>query len=463
MAINLRTRLFLTVAMVLAASIAVSSLLSRRATLVEVHEIRGRPMPSPARIEPIRDRVQGLLAGSRSSEINAALVEGGRTLGRSLLLLGPGGAILGASDPHLIHARVGRGATDDDLTIEMDRDGALTAIAVRGAPPVVVRDDAGRTAALLYALPPDEDRAEVDGRVMSPWILTTVAIGSIALLLMFALSRRILRPVSEITVAAERMQRGDLGVQVVVRGRDEISDLARAFNSMSSRLADVERLRRQMAGDVAHELRSPVTNLRCSLEAIQDGLAPADRASIDALYEETILLERLINDLQDLALAEAGRLELHMAPVDLEAVLRRAALPGSVNTTGADVAVDIEAGLPAVNGDRDRLDQVFRNLISNARRHTAAGGSITVTVRRMEDAVRVEVHDTGEGIHAEHLPHVFDRFYRADASRSRTTGGAGLGLAIVRQLVSAHGGSVAARSDGLGTGATFAVTLPAKA
>jgi two-component system sensor histidine kinase BaeS len=229
---------------------------------------------------------------------------------------------------------------------------------------------------------------------------------------------------------------------------------------MADRIAETERLRRQMVSDVAHELRSPVTNLRCTLEAIQDGLAQPDRARLDALVDETLLLQRLIGDLQDLALAEAGRLRLHLADVEVETVVRRAA--STTASTGAaapvDVVVEGSPGLALV--DADRLEQVMRNLLNNARTHTPADGRITVRLSTTDEAVTIAVHDTGRGIDAEHLPHVFDRFYRADTSRARATGGAGLGLAIVRQLVLAHGGTVGVTSRGAGMGSTFTVTLP---
>jgi two-component system, OmpR family, sensor histidine kinase BaeS len=202
-----------------------------------------------------------------------------------------------------------------------------------------------------------------------------------------------------------------------------------------------------MVSDVAHELRSPVTNLRCTLEAMQDGLTAMDRAGIDVLHEETLFLQRLINDLQDLALAEAGRLDLQSAPVDVGDALRRAAAAlGSA--TGAPITLAIEPDVPTV-GDAGRLEQVIRNLLSNARQHTPSSERIVASVGRGPgDAVRIDVADSGDGIDTAHLPFVFDRFYRADDSRSRATGGAGLGFAIVRQVVLAHGGRVTAESDG---------------
>jgi two-component system sensor histidine kinase BaeS len=214
-----------------------------------------------------------------------------------------------------------------------------------------------------------------------------------------------------------------------------------------------------MVSDVAHELRSPVTNLRCTLEAIQDGLASADRGSIDNLHDETLFLQRLIADLEDLASADAGQLTMRRERVDLVPVLRR--VVASMATGGARIELKEGEGPCEVEGDPGRLEQVFRNLLTNARTHTPEDGRIELRAARHGAAIEVVVADSGAGIHADHLPHVFDRFYRVDRSRSRATGGAGLGLAIARQLVTAHGGTIAAASDGAERGATFTVRLPA--
>jgi two-component system sensor histidine kinase BaeS len=200
-----------------------------------------------------------------------------------------------------------------------------------------------------------------------------------------------------------------------------------------------------------------VTNLRGVLESIQDGLAAPDRSRIDALHAETLLLQRLIGDLQDLALAESNGLSLRAERIDLDTVIRRAI----GNDDRPAVSVDLDADARFVQADAGRLEQMLRNLLSNARRHTPMDGRIDIRAVRNGAFVRVSVSDTGSGISAEHLPQVFDRFYRADPSRDRATGGAGLGLAIVRRLAEAHGGSATAVSPGLGLGATFSVELPA--
>jgi signal transduction histidine kinase len=267
--------------------------------------------------------------------------------------------------------------------------------------------------------------------------------------------------VEQLTEAAQRMEKGDLTVRVPVESDDEIGQLAHAFNSMAGGLAQQEQLRRNMVGDVAHELRTPLTNLRGYLEAARDGLLPADAAFVDNLYEETMLLQRLVADLQDLAQAEAGQLALERRPAALDGIVEQAvaALRPQADLRAVTLGAELPPDLPLVNVDPERIGQVLRNLLSNAVVHTPPGGQVTVLARAGEGEVTVSVRDTGEGIPPEHLLYVFDRFYRADKSRARQTGGAGLGLAIVKQLVVAHGGTIRVASEP-GQGSTFTFTLP---
>jgi two-component system sensor histidine kinase BaeS len=319
-----------------------------------------------------------------------------------------------------------------------------------------------RSVAVEAPLPSDLVTVEMEAVSRRPvplWVWTTIATGIIAVPLVFASARRILGPIGALTEAANRMQAGERHVRVDVKGDDELAELGRAFNGMAAKLAETERLRRQLISDVAHELRSPVTNLRCTLESIQDGLAQPDRANIDALHEETLFLQRLIADLQDLTLADAGQLTMRSEAVDLQVVLTRAVAAAGAGG-GAAIRTELAEPLAPVQGDPDRLEQAFRNLLANAVTHTPHDGVITVRAAAGGPRVVIEVMDTGCGILADHLPHVFDRFYRADGSRSRATGGAGLGLAIARQFVEAHGGSITAASGGAGAGACFTVTIP---
>jgi two-component system sensor histidine kinase BaeS len=385
---------------------------------------------------------------------------------RGLVLVGPNFAtVITASNSMLASGRVIRATADGDLSLQSGSGWGQSGIELKGTRPRAVPGEDGTTAGWLYLLPIGPLDRMVDhsgGRLLPGWIVTTLMTAAIAVLVALTLSERVLKPVRDLTAAVQRMERGDLDVRVddAAKGRDEVGDLGRAFNVMTARLADNERLRRQMVTDVAHELRSPVTNLRCTLESMQDGLVAADRAGLDTLYDETLLLQRLISDLQELSLAEAGRLELRAEAVSVgDIIMRVAAVMRS--PTSPPTVLEIEDGLPTIAGDPDRLDQILRNLISNAQRHTPSDGQVTIRARLEGAAMVVEVADTGSGLASEHLPHVFDRLYRADRSRARTTGGAGLGLAIVRHLVTAHGGTIEAFSDGLGRGATFVVSLPA--
>ena len=285
--------------------------------------------------------------------------------------------------------------------------------------------------------------------------------GLAALAVTLALSSRILRPVERLTEAAQRMEKGDLTVRVPVTSEDEIGQLAHAFNSMAGSLAQQEQLRRNMVTDVAHELRTPLTNLRGYLEAARDDLVPSDAALVDNLYEETMLLSRLVADLQELAQAEAGQLALLRQPASLAGIVEQAVtiLRPQANAKGLMLSVDLPDNLPPVDVDPERVGQVLRNLLNNAVAHTPQGGEVAVAARSGDREVAVSVRDTGTGIAAEHLPYVFDRFYRADKSRARQTGGAGLGLAIAKQLVIAHGGSIKVESAPE-QGTTFTFTLP---
>jgi signal transduction histidine kinase len=307
-------------------------------------------------------------------------------------------------------------------------------------------------------------------------LLAAFAAGVAALLLTAVLSRRILGPVEALTDAARAMERGDLSRRVEVRVDDEIGELARSFNSMADGLARVEQLRRTMVTDIAHELRTPLTNIRGYLEALRDGVADPEPALIDSLHEEALLLNRLIDDLQDLAIADAGQLRLERQLLSPGALADQAASMArpSLAERGLQLQLECDAELPAIDGDARRIGQVLRNLLANALAHTPCGGRVGISVRSAatlptgqsdrHDAqpghgwVVFAVSDTGVGIAPEHLPNIFERFFRADPARARATGGAGLGLAIVRQLVEMHGGHVWAESaPGAGTTLSFAI------
>jgi two-component system sensor histidine kinase BaeS len=246
-----------------------------------------------------------------------------------------------------------------------------------------------------------------------------------------------------------------------VSGRDEIAQPGGAFNRMAASIQAGEERQRRLTGDIAHELRTPLSNLRGYLEALRDGVVDPTPELLDSLHEEALLQQRIVDDLQDLALAEAGALTYHNADVELRELLEAGRTAHRAQAEVAGVALELEAPHPVrVLADPDRLRQVFGNLVGNALRATRPGGAVTLALVRRGELATVEVRDTGKGIPAEDLPHLFDRFWRADAARGRATGGSGLGLSIARQIVADHRGTVEVRST-LGVGTVFTVTLPA--
>jgi signal transduction histidine kinase len=329
--------------------------------------------------------------------------------------------------------------------------------------PIVVN---GQTVGTLLATTGDlSGHSEFEQRFLETvnravvWAVLLVA--AAALLAAVLLSQQLVAPLRQLTAAAEAMSSGDLSQRVDVRTGDEVGDLALAFNRMAGDLQVAEVQRRQMTADIAHELRNPLSVIRGNLEAIFDGIYPADIEHLTPIYEETLLLQRLVEDLRLLSLADAGQLELIRSDVDVEQLLSGVA--ESAQAVAQDRGITLHVETPeeplVVDGDADRLRQVVGNLVSNALRYTPAGGAVTLSARRADHRVRFAVTDTGPGIPAEDLSHVFDRFYRGDAARDRTSGGSGLGLAIARALVEAHGGTIEIEST-VGQGATFLVELP---
>jgi two-component system, OmpR family, sensor histidine kinase BaeS len=290
-------------------------------------------------------------------------------------------------------------------------------------------------------------------------VATATAVLLVAAIITVLAGRRLVRPVRTLTRAVQRMTAGDHTARVPVRGNDEVTRLADAFNTMAAAIDTTNRQHKTLVGDVAHELRTPLANVRSHLEAAQDGVLPLGPDLIQSLIEESTLLERLVADLQDLALADAGMLRIHPEESDATDLAEQAVAAHRASADVADVNLRLNATGPVtVHADPVRLRQALGNLVSNAVRHTP-GGSVEVTVNEHGDTVTLAVADTGSGIAPEHLPHVFDRLYRADPSRSRTTGGAGLGLAIAKHLVEAHHGRIEVTSTP-GTGSTFTIQLP---
>ena len=312
----------------------------------------------------------------------------------------------------------------------------------------------------------DAEKAYVDSVSHSLWI-AGLASGLSAIVLGIVLSRRIVAPLGRLTVAAQRIAGGDLYHRVGLKGKDEIGRLAAAFDSMAANLARSEETRRHMLADVAHELRTPVSIIQGSLEAMIDGVLPPTTANLASAHEETRLLSRLISDLREISLAEAGQLQLELADIPVSDLLTHSVDVNQPEAAARDVCLRADAldNLPSVHVDRDRFLQIVNNLIANALRYTPTGGSVTVSAAMQSVdtsgplMIKVCVADTGSGIPLDELRHVFDRFYRVDKSRTLSSGGSGLGLALVKQLVEAHGGIVWAESE-VGLGSRFSFTVP---
>ena len=293
-------------------------------------------------------------------------------------------------------------------------------------------------------------------------VVAGVGAGIAGLLIVTLFTRQALRPIRSLTAGARRLGGGDLSYRVPSNRKDEVGELASTFNEMATTLERAEAHRRNMTADIAHELRTPLTNIRGYIEAIRDGVLEPDAPTIETLHQQTIHLSRLVEDLRVLSIADAGALRLDLETEDIATVARDTV--NSFKPRAADLGIairfDSAEDLPKANVDRTRIGQVVANLVENALTHTPKGGTVTVSVNQSASgAIELAVEDTGRGIPADVLPRVFDQFYRVDKSRSRSTGGAGIGLTIVRKLVEAHGGTVRAESRP-GEGARFVVTLP---
>ncbi len=299
-----------------------------------------------------------------------------------------------------------------------------------------------------------------------PFLHLTVPFGILAMLLIVAAvafiaaisfgMRRLSTPLDELLAAADRVAEGDYSARVEEQGPREIRSLARTFNNMASRLHQADEKRRNLLADVTHELRTPLTVIQGNLEGMLDGVYSADETNLRSLLDETNLLSRLVEDLRTLALAESGALKLRKEPTDLTLLVRdaAAAFQSQAETAGVALTVETAENLPWLEVDPGRLRQVLSNLLANALRYTPTGGSICVKLGMEAGRIQLSVADTGPGIPAEDLPHVFERFYK-----STDSGGMGLGLAIAKHLVTAHEGTIIVESPP-GQGTTIRISLP---
>ena len=321
-------------------------------------------------------------------------------------------------------------------------------------------------------IPPVLNMAEQDflNRVQGSLILAGLLAAGVAILMGLIITRQIIRPLHALTAGARRISRGQLNYRVEVRSKDEIGDLAKSFNEMASVLSENEVTRRRLLADITHELRTPLTVIEGTVNGILDGVFESDKERLNSIKDETFMLTRLINDLRDISLAEAGQLKLEIASTDMVKLVNRKLLQaeGTARENGVHLELQAAQDIPEIGVDLFRMEQVIANLITNAVRHTFAGGKVAITLQEgtADDGsglncphLLISVADTGEGIGAEHLAKIFERFYRADSSRAKSRGETGLGLAIVKQMVEAHSGRVWVESE-QNKGSTFFVALP---
>jgi signal transduction histidine kinase len=364
-------------------------------------------------------------------------------LEQPLIIADASGLVFISSDPKLL----GRKLSERDL-----------------AAGVPIRVGAERVGTLIMAIPagtftPLEQEFSQSIRDSILWA------GGIALVIALGLGillvRRLARPLAALRLAAEQISQGRLEPRVHITSNDELGRLGETFNQMAESLQRSEKLRRQLILDIAHELRNPLMIQQSHLELLLDNVVPPTPQQLQTIYEQNLLLGRLVRDLQLLALADAGELQILRTPTPMRELLQ--GIVAQVQPTMAEKSLRLEAeiadDLPTLAVDRQRIEQVLLNILDNACRYTPPGGTIRLSARREGSVVHVSVLDQGPGIAPEDLPHIFERFYRGDKSRARSSGGTGLGLAIAKALIEAHGGSIWAENAPTG-GARFHFTVP---
>lgn len=390
---------------------------------------------------------EGSWAGIQSVLSDMPLFDNNR-----LALADVSGVIVGDTNAEWL----GKSAADMDLTNPVS-------VAISG-------NEVGR----LYVLPSGEQgegaRHPDQGRIYDLLgVLWVAAVAVIAILLGFLVTRQLTKPIQDLKKGASRIASRDLTYRVTAKSNDEFGDLANSFNSMAASLESSEEARRHLFTDIAHELRTPLSVIEGTVDAMLDGVYETSPENLASIKEETARLTALVGDVRDLALAEAGQLKLEIEPTDLAKLVHTRVSQAEVMALdkGIRLRTDIAEDLPMIEIDARRIEQAIANLIENALNHTPPGGTIIVTVAAGgekgfpgdKDQILVSVADTGEGIPAEHLQHIFERFYRVDEARSRKAGGAGLGLAIARQMVELNGGRIWVESQ-VGKGSRFSFVLP---
>jgi signal transduction histidine kinase len=307
---------------------------------------------------------------------------------------------------------------------------------------------------------PNPVEARFLGRINLALVLAALGAVIIAVFLGLVLARTITRPVRDLTMATRALAEGHLNQKVQVRSRDELGELTRTFNQMSTDLENSNSLRQQMTADIAHDLRTPLSVITGYLEGLKDGVIKPSPKRFAAMYDEALYLQRLVEDLRTLSLADAGELSMNYQIGQAGELIERLAtsFQHQAEQNGIDLKTVVEENLPQLRMDPERMQQALSNLVSNALRYTPEGGEIVLSARRENNSLCLEVKDTGAGISAEMLPHIFERFYRGDDSRQE--GGSGLGLAIAKSIVDLQGGRIVVTSEGRGLGSLFSIQFP---
>lgn len=473
---RLRTRYFLISWPLVVLAIAAVAFGVDRWTVVELDRIERAQQPPRDRSKDVRVADSLVAAWERSgaapSRAELARLAGAgasRDARPVLVLLDSGSRMIATTDDAvgLLTPPAAAGAVARFVRRESSGAAGRTeaVFALDGLP---LRTSRGRLLGSLYVLPLPVAEApprsvESRGtalrrRIWSVAVVASLAAAAAALVIAGPLVRRVRR----LANAAGAIQRGALDTRVSEGGGDELADLAQSFNAMTSALAGARANQRKLIGDVAHELRTPLTNVVGLVEAMQDGLQPCDAATLATVRREVGLLTSLVHELQELSLAESGAIRFEITDVDAAQAARDAVAAIAPSADGQLVVAPLATERALARADARRLAQCLANLLRNALTHTPAGGRVDVTVSRKGSMVRCTVQDTGSGIPADHLPLVFDRFHRVDPSRARASGGMGLGLAVVRELVAGMGGRVWAESE-VGRGSRFVIELPAVA
>ncbi len=294
-------------------------------------------------------------------------------------------------------------------------------------------------------------------------LLAALAAGIVAIIVSLLLSRSVVAPLRLLTSASQRISDGRYDERVRNRGSDELGQLAHSFNQMAEKLEQVETMRRQLIGDVSHELRTPLTAIKGNMEGLLDGVIPSSPEVYQQIHQEADRLAHLVDDLQELSRVEVGVYSLDIHPVKISTLVQTTIkrLQPQAQAKRIELHESLPSDLPPVMADADRITQVLTNLVCNALQYTPEDGDVTISVSRQGGEIRFSVTDTGIGIPAEHLSHIFTRFYRVDKSRSRQSGGgSGIGLTIAKHIVEAHGGHIWVESGGEGQGSTFTFSLP---